>query len=354
MRYFIAKAAGNDSISIMCDTWEAAKHKLNIGSVSISGPSNICSTTATYSLPVGVTGNWSVTGNLQFGTSNTTNVNSVTVKPLSYSGSSGKLMVSASGKTDTITIQTCDISIYGSNEICYSGTFYVSNSLSATWNVSSGYIVSPSSGNLVAVTATPGNQQNGTVTATINGVPVVKTIQSCGPINGTTEFCGTETYTLNIPGASATSWEVHPDQFFELIFSDSQTAVVNDHATTGNGVVGTLIAMVNGQAYFKTFTVKCRGGSSSYVIAYPNPANDILNIEIDVDAALAQLQLSARTSLTFDIHLYNDQGGLMRQATSKGGVVQFNVANLPDGFYYLHVYDGVSVKPEMLQIIIKH
>ena len=48
------------------------------------------------------------------------------------------------------------------------------------------------------------------------------------------------------------------------------------------------------------------------------------------------------------------QGNLLRQAATKGGAVQFNVSNLPDGIYYLHVYDGVSEKPEMQQIVIEH
>ena len=42
------------------------------------------------------------------------------------------------------------------------------------------------------------------------------------------------------------------------------------------------------------------------------------------------------------------------KATSKGGSVQFDVSHLHNGTYYLHVYDGVSDKPEIRQIIVKH
>jgi hypothetical protein len=30
------------------------------------------------------------------------------------------------------------------------------------------------------------------------------------------------------------------------------------------------------------------------------------------------------------------------------------VANLPNGIYYLHIYDGVNAKPEMRQIVVEH
>ena len=55
-----------------------------------------------------------------------------------------------------------------------------------------------------------------------------------------------------------------------------------------------------------------------------------------------------------DVRLYDGQGNLLRQQKTKGGTVQFNVANLPDGIYYLHVYDVINGKPEMLQIMVEH
>lgn len=32
----------------------------------------------------------------------------------------------------------------------------------------------------------------------------------------------------------------------------------------------------------------------------------------------------------------------------------FKIVDLPDGIYYLHVYDGVGDQPTMQQIIINH
>ena len=45
---------------------------------------------------------------------------------------------------------------------------------------------------------------------------------------------------------------------------------------------------------------------------------------------------------------------LLRQTTTKGGTVQFNVMDLHNGVNYLHVYDGVNDKPEIQQVIINN
>jgi len=94
---------------------------------------------------------------------------------------------------------------------------------------------------------------------------------------------------------------------------------------------------------------------------YPNPASDVIYIEIDQEAytqakASEQTLTDAtvlKTFPTFDIRLYEWQGNLVHQATSKGSKVEFNVANLPNGIYFLHVYESVSSKPEIHQIVIE-
>ena len=56
----------------------------------------------------------------------------------------------------------------------------------------------------------------------------------------------------------------------------------------------------------------------------------------------------------FDLRLYDGQGNLLRQTKTMDGKVQFNVSSLPDGTYYLHVYDGVNTKPDIKLIMVKH
>lgn len=62
---------------------------------------------------------------------------------------------------------------------------------------------------------------------------------------------------------------------------------------------------------------------ASPVIAYPNPTNNILNIELNREAIT--------TGHTYDIRLYDGQGNMFRRTTSKGAKVEFNMANLKSG-----------------------
>ena len=89
---------------------------------------------------------------------------------------------------------------------------------------------------------------------------------------------------------------------------------------------------------------------------FSNPVNDILTIEInpEVYAGFNNSAKAITKSLSFYLRLYDTQGNLLRQSTTQGGTVQFNVSNLPNGIYYLHIYDGVNEKPGIRQIIVEH
>ena len=101
--------------------------------------------------------------------------------------------------------------------------------------------------------------------------------------------------------------------------------------------------------------------NSYYSMAYPNPASNTLNIEIDQEAytqakSLEQTATDAKQlkkEPAYDFRLYDKQGNIVLRAQNKGGTVQFNVSNLPAGIYYLHVYDGISEKPEIQQIMVE-
>jgi hypothetical protein len=111
-------------------------------------------------------------------------------------------------------------------------------------------------------------------------------------------------------------------------------------------------------AKYITFSAGQKSGSAPK--AYPNPVSDILNVEIDretIDKVKALLQNSGKSfnsDPVFDIRLYNGQGLQLRQQFTQSGIVQFNVFDLPDGIYYLHIYDNAGSKPEMYSVIVKH
>jgi len=82
---------------------------------------------------------------------------------------------------------------------------------------------------------------------------------------------------------------------------------------------------------------------------HPNPVSDVLSIEI----GSSSYSNTKSANLTFDVRLFDVQGNLLRQTSTKGGTIQFNVSNLPVGNYFLHIYDGVNSAPEIHQIVVQ-
>ena len=315
---------------------------------SINGPNTICKT-GSYSLSTGQSTTWSVSSG--FSVSPTTGT-STTVTATNTNGQNGTLSATLSGGTFTKSIAACGIS--GPSIICNSGSYGLNTGQSAAWSVSSGFSVSPTTGTSTTVTATNSNGQSGTLTAVANGVTVTKSIAACnsGPhITGPDVVCPSSPEVYTLVGATAVQWGVGSP--FTIVSSSSTSATVKTTANQGQTAAVVAILSGNAGAVTKLIQACSKGGSiSSYIIAYPNPVDDILTIEIDTDAA--QSFLSVQGNLNFDVRLYDGQGNLLHQQKSKGETVQFNVSNLPYGLYYLHVYDGVNSTPEMLPIIIEH
>ena len=107
-----------------------------------------------------------------------------------------------------------------------------------------------------------------------------------------------------------------------------------------------------------TFNGAQKSGSSPKF--YPNPVSDILYVEIDqetVDRVKALQQNNGKNfnaDPVFDIRFFNGYGLQLRQQSTKGGTVQLNVSDLPNGLYFLYISDGVSGKPVRVPVIVKH
>jgi hypothetical protein len=112
-----------------------------------------------------------------------------------------------------------------------------------------------------------------------------------------------------------------------------------------------------GSGQTPTHTVYITAGRSSStqsnVEIYPNPVSDILYIDLDTSQRQSVSPAVSANSADYDLRLYDGQGNMLRQQQTKGGTVQFNVQNLPEGIYYLHIYDGVSATPEIRQIVVE-
>jgi hypothetical protein len=52
-------------------------------------------------------------------------------------------------------------------------------------------------------------------------------------------------------------------------------------------------------------------------------------------------------SKTYDIRLYNIQGTLVKTSRSNGETVSLNVGNMPNGVYFLHIYNDIEKNPSI-------
>ena len=107
---------------------------------------------------------------------------------------------------------------------------------------------------------------------------------------------------------------------------------------------------VNNSVYYYIKGVVIEDCGRSPIKPYPNSASDILNIEIELYKNVRDLN----TDPTYNIRLYDEQGNPVRNTTTRSAKMQFNVGNLPNGIYSLHVYDEINSKPEVQQVIVQH
>jgi len=178
------------------------------------------------------------------------------------------------------------------------------------------------------------------------GSPTILSISGPTYVEVNTSF-GQSYYAQNISGSptsydwklnNGTNYVVNCDDYAKIYFTYEGSFSVSARGTNSCGD-GAWVYLNNIWAY-----------NYSPSPAYPNPTSNVVNIEVGKSSSAK----SQGSSLTYDVRLYDGQGNLLRNANSKGGTIQFNVSNLPNGVYYLHLFDGVSNMPEIHQIIVEH
>ena len=243
----------------------------------------------------------------------------------------------------------------GSSSYSYSAAVGGSLPSGYQWNVSTNLSlpINPATANPVTATAT-GSGSAWIRVADAGGIQKALKYIWIGPpasfsISGESYISpnsGTSFYTNNPGGATSFEWDIKPAPNSFISYGSYASA----HFT----VEGTYKVSVRAKNACGTgswvdhyITVGSRAPSP----AYPNPANDVLNVEVGATVSA----LARGASINYDVRLYNGVGTMVGQAGNRGGgTVQIDVSNLPNGIYYLHVIDGVNSTPEVQRIIVKH
>ncbi len=341
---------------------------ISYASIGINGPNSIKDAT-TYSLDItpGQGVSWSLSSNTYFSVS--ANDTQATVTPNAQgiiNQQSVSLYATVKGVLFTKTIQALPATISGSYHLCTGSnyTFTASAPSGISWNCSLNLSVTPGANNTATV---KGNSAGaGWVSILLNGTelkkvdvwvgpPVITGIsgpqnpQTYTPYSFTTQLQNTlakpTSYYFNVSGGSyymetgGTNWE----HVAYITFYEKETYSITAIAYYPCG---------QSNVYYTYVTVGNRGGAS---IAYPNPVSDILFVDLDAYAEQQGQLINAgqRANITYDVRLYDMNGILQLQQKAKSGIVQFDVSNLPDGNYFLHIYDGLSNVPSIMQIIVR-
>ena len=341
------------------------------GAPSISGASStVCYSGSSFSLTPnpGVTVYWTSSNPsiITVSPASTTGNHQVTATRIGVGTGNVTLTASVNGVNVTKTITPCVPAITGSGTVYYTGNqFTLQNPPPGvvSWSSSNpGIITIGSSGNPVTayrVGYTPGSGSI-TLTASVGGYSFTTNVQACSPqmpITGPSYVsCGDLVeYTMPYVAGATYQWSSN---------------ILNLSWTAGGGSTAYFFApyynydwasgdlfcdvLINGQMMRSSMYVYYECYSPSFIF-YPNPASGMVNIEIDTERyENASNARGVKIEPTYDIRLYDGMGNLVRNTTTKSDKMQLNVSGLPNGTYYLHVYDGISGKPEIKQIVVQH
>ena len=242
----------------------------------ISGPSTICST-GSFSLSDNQSAQWSVSSGFSVYPSTGT---STTVTATTASGQSGTLTATINNGLVNITKSIAACGINGPSTICISGSYQLGGGQSATWSVSSGFSVYPSTGPSTTVTSSTFNGQSGTLTAVVNGITYTKTIQVCSlSISGPEYVCASpsSTFSVTVSDTVLVSWSVSSGLYitgYSVGTTTNSISVASQNETDFGGWVKAVINGNSASALQKTIMTWFSGIQSANIRAATLSRND--------------------------------------------------------------------------------
>jgi hypothetical protein len=316
-----------DRVPSIYQTWKAKKYYIR--KPSITGPATACpgsSVTLTISnLPAGATVNWSAPNTFSVESSSNT---SVTCAVPSLPPNAGYI-ISASifAGSSHVTTLTHSLNVRG-GKVVVSGSDYVGYLKTETYTA-----------NIFSTCNQPV-----TVEWKLDGSPIetgrniiIKSVAKPVPVK-------------NMEGIASDTGERQTSRQVQGTTNYTEYMLVAALKNSSGTVIATSYRNIAVYGYPSIISIErslhdnldnVKNSSGKDINVYPNPAGDYLNISINGKSAS-------------DIRLYDAYGTLLRQAKTGSGTVQLNVSNLPNGLYYLHIYDGINKTPEVRQIMVKH
>ncbi len=268
-------------------------------------------------------------------------------------------------------------SISGPNLICATGQFNSGTISGITWSSSnsSGLSINSSTG-----FATRQNNFNGqvTITATLGGacgnVNITRTVWVGIPdaSNSTLIYpggyrgadpvtlCSGCTYNFQVDfvaGATSYTW-VLPSGFAFISGRNTATPGIRTSSASGTYMLYCRVNNQCGSSWTRSLTINIGGGGGQQqrIAVYPNPTSTSLTIEsTTTDLTFSETESNDKLKAQMNEEYFTakllDQFNIeLRGGQSNNGRITFDIQNLQDGLYYLHVQNGQELITKQIQI----
>jgi hypothetical protein len=310
----------------------------------------------------------------------------ITITP---TGTSGSISVATnfSGGCQIVTSKSIsavfDPKISGNDILCGSSAYQlldVPQGATVTWSASPANLFATSSGTGTNITLAPANASvsgQGTLTFTVNSIcgispPIQKSIYVGSPATPTFISSGSNTicygrdangettfYTSTVPGTTTYHFEIRnssglleystnrsvPNIFFRSIYvsgpGNYQIRVrTSNSCGTSNWYTSSFIVLGSNHH-------SCSDcGRDCLLLLYPNPASDVLNVELVTDEESQELleSFTGKKEMMV-INLYDSFGNEVMRQVSENITAELNINKLKSGIYLIHVkYGDYEVK----------
>ncbi len=159
----------------------------------------------------------------------------------------------------------------------------------------------------------------------------------------------TYTYTLNVPSGSAGCYDYtwHLPSGWQILYQNNNSITVQVGSPFYGGAINAFVTSKTCNAFLTTKSVYPSGCGPYYqVVISPNPARDIINVEIQPNAP----QDTAWDRLETNFEIITLQGNSIKASKSRLLKQQINLRSLENGTYLLKVVNKLGVQTKAFHV----